>query len=149
MSYQPKVYRKQGSDELVVASGGTITVESGGTISVADGGVIVQGAVVTETTAANLAANGVSLVVAQTSGTGTNTYTIDAPVAGVTKTITATQVTNATTDNITIVGPTTTTLFNTAPKLRFIAVGSAQLIGRTTLVYDVIGGTTTVVVPGT
>jgi hypothetical protein len=32
MSYQPKVYRKQGGDELVVASGGAITVESGGYI---------------------------------------------------------------------------------------------------------------------
>lgn len=29
-TYGPKVYRKQGGDELVVASGGTITVESGG-----------------------------------------------------------------------------------------------------------------------
>jgi len=29
-TYQPKVYRKQGGDELVVASGGKITVESGG-----------------------------------------------------------------------------------------------------------------------
>lgn len=32
MSYQPKVYRKQGGDELVVASGGLITVETGGDI---------------------------------------------------------------------------------------------------------------------
>lgn len=32
-SYQPLVYRKQGGDELVVASGGKITVESGGLIS--------------------------------------------------------------------------------------------------------------------
>lgn len=31
-TYQPKVYRKQGGDELVVASGGKITVESGGII---------------------------------------------------------------------------------------------------------------------
>ncbi len=29
-SYKAKVYRKQGGDELVVASGGVITVESGG-----------------------------------------------------------------------------------------------------------------------
>ena len=36
-AYQPKVYRKQGADELVIASGGTITVESGGTIAVEDG----------------------------------------------------------------------------------------------------------------
>ena len=32
MSYQPKVYRKQGGDEIVVASGGKITLESGGEI---------------------------------------------------------------------------------------------------------------------
>lgn len=31
-TYQPKVYRKQGGDEQVVASGGKITVESGGNI---------------------------------------------------------------------------------------------------------------------
>lgn len=35
MSYQPKVYRKQGGDEMVVASGGAITVESGGSLTVA------------------------------------------------------------------------------------------------------------------
>mgnify|MGYP001262101736 CR=1 FL=1 len=29
-SYQPKVYRKMGGDELVVASGGTVTIEAGG-----------------------------------------------------------------------------------------------------------------------
>ena len=38
-TYQPKVYRKQGGDELVVADGGTITVQSGGTI-VAESGAI-------------------------------------------------------------------------------------------------------------
>lgn len=32
MSYQPKVYRKQGGDELVVADGGRITAESGGRV---------------------------------------------------------------------------------------------------------------------
>jgi len=31
-TYMPKVYRKQGGDELVVASGGKLTVESGGAI---------------------------------------------------------------------------------------------------------------------
>lgn len=39
-SYQPKVYRKQGGDELVVAEGGVITVESGGSIAVESGGSI-------------------------------------------------------------------------------------------------------------
>ena len=36
-SYQPKVYHKQGGDELVVASGGAITVEPGGTIGGTNG----------------------------------------------------------------------------------------------------------------
>lgn len=39
-SYQPAVYRKQGGDELIVASSGTITVESGGTINVDSGGTL-------------------------------------------------------------------------------------------------------------
>jgi len=36
-TYSPKVYRKQGGDELVVASGGKITVETGGILA-ANGG---------------------------------------------------------------------------------------------------------------
>lgn len=32
-SYTPKTYRKQGGDEFVVASGGTLTIEAGGVIS--------------------------------------------------------------------------------------------------------------------
>lgn len=38
--YQPKVYRKQGGDEMVVASGGTLTVESGGTVALASGSTL-------------------------------------------------------------------------------------------------------------
>jgi len=34
-SYQPKVYKKQGGDDLVVASGGTLDIESGGAIEIA------------------------------------------------------------------------------------------------------------------
>lgn len=40
MSYQGKVYRKQGGDELVVASGGKITVESGGELAVGAGATL-------------------------------------------------------------------------------------------------------------
>jgi hypothetical protein len=36
-SYQPKVYRKQGGDEQVIASGGVQTFESGGTQTLAAG----------------------------------------------------------------------------------------------------------------
>lgn len=35
MTYNTKVYTKQGGDEMVVASGGAITVESGGSLTVA------------------------------------------------------------------------------------------------------------------
>jgi len=40
MSYQSKVYRKQGGEEFVVADGGTITVESGGTLALESGSVL-------------------------------------------------------------------------------------------------------------
>jgi len=33
VGYQPKTYRKQGGDELIVASGGTLTIESGGQLA--------------------------------------------------------------------------------------------------------------------
>lgn len=36
-TYQPGVYRKQGGNELVVASGGKITVESGGGVDLGGG----------------------------------------------------------------------------------------------------------------
>ena len=45
-TYQSKVYRKNGGEELVVADGGKILVESGGTIEVESGGImsIIDGA---------------------------------------------------------------------------------------------------------
>lgn len=38
-TYGPKVYRKQGGNELVVANGGKITVESGGEIDMQDASI--------------------------------------------------------------------------------------------------------------
>jgi hypothetical protein len=44
-TYQPKVYRKQGGDELVIADGGTLTIEEGATV---DGsGITVAGVTAT------------------------------------------------------------------------------------------------------
>jgi len=37
MSYVPKVYKKDGGNELVVADGGTLTIESGGTLTAESG----------------------------------------------------------------------------------------------------------------
>lgn len=39
-TYQPKVYRKIGGDEMVVASGGLITVESGGDINIGGNSIV-------------------------------------------------------------------------------------------------------------
>jgi len=56
-SYQPKVYRRQGGDEQVVASGGTLTIESGGVIAVAEvGGLKIGGANVGVATIADVTA---------------------------------------------------------------------------------------------
>lgn len=40
MSYNAKVYFKQGADEMVVASGGKITVEAGGAIQAGEDSII-------------------------------------------------------------------------------------------------------------
>lgn len=52
MSYQPKVYREQGGDRQVVASGGSLDVESGGEIDIESGGALkIAGTQVTATAA--------------------------------------------------------------------------------------------------
>jgi len=48
-TYQPKTYRKQGGDEFVVASGGTITVESGGAVAIESGGTLTNAGTVAHT----------------------------------------------------------------------------------------------------
>lgn len=40
MTYQPKIYRRQGGAEMVVASGGDITVESGGSLKIDAGAYV-------------------------------------------------------------------------------------------------------------
>lgn len=63
-TYQPKVFRSQGSTELVVASGGKVRVESGGTVNVESGGAFqLAGTALTVTAAeANLLDNQVASV---------------------------------------------------------------------------------------
>jgi len=50
-TYDPKVYRKQGGDEFVVASGGTLTIESGGQLAFGTAAVSATGATLTVTAA--------------------------------------------------------------------------------------------------
>lgn len=91
-TYQPKTYRRQGGDEFVVASGGTLTVESGGTINNA-GTQTVDNQTLTGYTAqpvavASTGANAVFegiLEVSSTGSAGVGVYLLDVPVvAGIT-----------------------------------------------------------------
>jgi hypothetical protein len=55
-TYQPKVYDKQGGEEIVVAAGGKITVESGGKIAAGAGALGVQATPTAKTVSATLTA---------------------------------------------------------------------------------------------
>ena len=68
MSYQPKTYRTNGGDKLVIASGGEIDVESGGDLKLAGVALAAK--------AEDINA-GVSLVGAMTGGSGTAAYGTD------------------------------------------------------------------------
>lgn len=149
-TYQPKIYRKQGGNILVVAStgqitvesGGGINIESGGNITIDDGGQIVQ-PVVSETTAAALSNSGVSVITKGTTGTGANTYTIDAPATGVPKYLSATA---ANTSEHIIVQANTNVSFDPAgskDKLKIVAPGLYTLIGVSTAAYQVTAMSTT------
>lgn len=69
-TYSPKVYRKQGGDEIVVADDGIIRVESGGSILMESGGFIGPSTATgpaasiaqTTTTAVAISATGVSII---------------------------------------------------------------------------------------
>jgi hypothetical protein len=134
-SYRAGVYRKQGGDEMVVTSSGTLTIEG----TVASTGTFSFGPVASGSTTANLPAGGVSEVVSGATATGTNSFTMDAPVAGQFKWITATSVATSS-DSVTIVGPTTTVTFGPTalPKLRFVAAGSVSLVGASSVKWHFV-----------
>lgn len=82
MSYQPKVYRKQGGDELVVASGGTVSIESGGALKVNNANVAPSARIVVSTATAlslTVTEHGERIVLIETNSTVANTFTL--PVA--------------------------------------------------------------------
>lgn len=135
MSYQGKVYRAQGGNEIVVASSGKVTIESGGHLA---------WPVETGTTTAALAAMGLSICTRGTTATGANTYTIKAPIVGVPKWI-AVLLANSS-DNVTVAGETTGITFGSTlmPKVVVGSAGTVAMIGRTTAIYDVINVGSTV-----
>lgn len=64
MSYETKVYKKQGGDELVVESGGVITIKDGGTLNVESGGIVEAG---------GTQASAITSLTDNSTGTATNT----------------------------------------------------------------------------
>lgn len=101
VSHDQKVYKPQGADELVIASGGTITVESGGAL--ANAGTITNTGTFTNTGTLNAGTISETVTIADTavalgnSGiavfgsttAGVLAYTLVAPTAGITKTLVA------------------------------------------------------------
>lgn len=135
-SYQPKVYKQQGGNVMVVASGGNILVEAGGSITQP---------VVTETTATALANFGVSVVTRGTTATGSNAYSMAAPIAGTIKHIVALAATVS--EHILIQGNTNVTYdpAGTKDKLKIVAPGLVTLVGLSTSAWGVVGLSTAVV----
>lgn len=60
-TYGPKVYRKQGGDVLIVASGGTITAESGSTVDLSGSTLSLPSALDTDSTTATLSSNAATI----------------------------------------------------------------------------------------
>jgi hypothetical protein len=83
-TYTPKVYHKQGGDELVVASGGKITVESGGAIEAPGGATalpagIRRPVIVTDAATLALEAEQSGAVIRATKTSATQTFALPAP----------------------------------------------------------------------
>lgn len=81
-TYGPKVYRKAGGDEMVVASGGAITVESGGTLTVAGVTVDETTLAMTGLTASAVELNQYSLTLDIADGSAEAVYYLVCPHAG-------------------------------------------------------------------
>lgn len=145
MSYQSKVYRNQGGDQLTVASGGTVSVESGGsvtiasggTLSVASGGAFALGGTVLGTSQVATAIKGSGFTAITASTTAPN-YTLAAPVAGAVVGIRVEANTSSGTATV-----TTTAAFDQAGsknRLKFDAVNDAVLLmGVSTTGWAIVG----------
>jgi hypothetical protein len=140
-SYQPLVYRKQGGNELVVASGGKITVESGGIIEYQSGAFPTQAVTVMTTTSGTITNNGLTTI----GTTIASAYTLATPsAAGMSKTIvdtvhgatTVLQVVSTASTGVTFSAGATTAYLS---KLTFTSnIQSIQLISTSTSNWAVV-----------
>jgi len=152
-SYQPKVYRKQGGDETVVASGGTLTLESGATLTSAatethTGTVTHSAAVVNTVTAASTAqtllGHGTSLI--GSTAAGALAYNLNRPgTAGARKTLCI----RASTGALTVISSTVTAqvckFHRTLTTLTFAANADGMaldLVGETSTSWGIVGYST-------
>lgn len=141
-TYQPKVYRKQGGDELVVASGGAITLESGGSLTYQAGAypVIPIQTLGTSQTATNITNFGLTRLTGTTTGP---TYTLAAPVAGVTKYLHLNATSSGVTHRAIVNANTTGVSFDTTGgnqiTLATSALRGVTLVGYTTAAWKIVG----------
>lgn len=158
-TYQPKAYRKQGGDEMVFASGGTLTLESGATLTDAataahsgantfTGTVTHSAAVVSTLTAASTASTllgyGTSLI--GSTAAGALAYNLNRPgTAGARKTI----VIRASTGALTVISSTVTAqlckFHRTLTTLTFGANADGMaldLVGETSTSWGIVGYST-------
>lgn len=147
-TYQPKVYRKQGGDELVITSSGTLTVEgrldlaSGSSFSFASGsGFAVPTQTLTSTqTATNITNFGLSILTGTTTGP---TYTLAAPVAGTLKWISMTSSSSGVTHRAVINANTTGVSFDTTGgnviTMATSAIRGLTLVGASATSWRVAG----------
>lgn len=136
MSYEPKTYRKNGGDDFVIASGGSIDIESGGALKL--GGVDKTTALTNLLGIAPLTidgspgkkacqVNGVTLV---TGGSGIADLTLAAPTPGAVAIIRIASLTPGTVvvtadDGVTLDGTNNTATFNAADEALVLVYASA------------------------
>lgn len=148
MTYNAKIYRKQGGNEMVVASGGVITVDSGasiamsGTMSFAAGAytqVPIQTLTSTQT-GTNVTNFGLTVLTGTTTGP---TFTLAAPVVGLQKTLSLTCSSSGATHRAVVRSNSTGVSFDTTGgnqiTLATSALRGATLVAQTTAAWRIVG----------
>lgn len=141
-TYQPKVYRKQGGDELVVASGGTITMEAGGQVTVPFLAI--------SSSATTIPAYGISHITGTTAGP---TYLVANPVIGAPSWLVLNPTSSGATHRAIITGGTTDVTFRLIDGYNKVTLSTSGLraiglVGITTAQYQIVSTHTTTMTLG-
>lgn len=142
MSYISKVYRKQGGDEQVIASGGIQTVESGGQVNYQAGGYYTYPiqTLGSSQVATNITNFGLTRITGTTTGP---TYTLAAPKVGLTKYIslnaTSSGVTHRAVVNTNTTGVSIDTTGGNQLTFATSALRGISLVAYTTAAWKIVG----------